>query len=368
MDISRNNYELFFMDYLDGRMLPDQVIELMSFLKENPDLKIELEEFEEINVKPDKKRFESKKSLKKAFIVNNSNFDDLCIASLEGDLTQEEATLFQKWLRQNPLKIREFELYKKTRLIPEKNTFDSKSALKKSSGSRIFTPKVWRYFSAAASIIIFITLYIFISQSGTNENTVISEIIIDTTIVETKSQTSQDLQTKTEINKEIIPYNKPGDSKQQKIKPRSINIVEKQVITQDVNIIPDKSNPLITPDTIELTLNKIRRKEINTLPEKPILASLVSIEDFEVIESAYDNLTLSQKAVKSFKSEILMEEKDKINPDTFTIWDIADAGIRGINKLIGWKMKLDKKFNDDGDLIALGFDSNTISVYHTMNK
>ena len=63
-----------------------------------------------------------------------------------------------------------------------------------------------------------------------------------------------------------------------------------------------------------------------------------------------------------------MEEKDKINPDKFTIWDIADAGIRGINKLIGWKMELDKEFNDDGDLIALGFDSNTISVYHTMNK
>ena len=59
---------------------------------------------------------------------------------------------------------------------------------------------------------------------------------------------------------------------------------------------------------------------------------------------------------------------DKINPDKFTIWDIADAGIRGINKLIGWKMELDKEFNDDGDLIALGFDSNTISLYHTMNK
>jgi hypothetical protein len=57
------------------------------------------------------------------------------------------------------------------------------------------------------------------------------------------------------------------------------------------------SNTLITPDTIELTLNKIRLKEINTLPEKSILVALVSIEDFEVIESAYDNLTLSQKAV-----------------------------------------------------------------------
>jgi len=357
------------MDYLDGGMPPDQVIELMSFLKENPDLKTELEEFEEINVEPDKKRFESKISLKKLFIVNDSNFDKFCIASLEGDLTKEETILFQTWLKQNPLKAKEFELYKKTRLIPEKITFDFKLTLKKSSAGRIFTPKVWRYFSAAASIIILITLYIFISKPGINESTVISEIITDTTMVETKSQTSQDPQTKPNIEKEIIPNNKTGDSKQHENKPRSINIVEKPVIAQDVSIEPDKSNLLINkPDIIELTLKKIRLKEINPLPEKPIFAALIPTKEFEVIENPFTNLTLSQKAIKSFKSEILKEEKDRINPDKFTLWDIADTGIRGINKIIGWNMEFDKEYDDDGELIALAFDSNTISFNHTMNK
>ena len=368
MDINRNNYESFFMDYLDGGMPPDQVIELMSFLKENPDLKTELEEFEEINIKPYNKRFESKTSLKKSFIVNDSNFDNFCIASLEGDLTKEEMTLFQTWLQQNPLKAREFELYKKTRLIPEKITFDFKSTLKKSSVARIFTPKVRGYFSAAASIIILLALYIFISKPGINESTVISEIITDTTTVETKSQPGQESQTKPNIEKEIIPYNKPGDSKQYENKPRSNNIVEKPVIAQDLNIGPDKSNRLLQPDTIELALNKIQRKEITTLPEKSIIAALVPIKVLDVVENTQNNLTLSQMAVKTFKSEILKEEKNKINPDRFTLWDIADAGIRGINKIIGWKMEFDKEYNDDGELIALGFDSNTMSLYHTMNK
>ncbi len=358
MDINRNNYESFFMDYLDGGMPPDQVIELMSFLKENPDLKTELEEFEEINIKPDNKRFESKTSLKKSFIVNDSNFDNFCIASLEGDLTKEEMTLFQTWLQQNPIKAREFELYKKTRLIPEKITFDFKLTLKKSSVARIFTPKVRGYFSAAASIIILLALYIFISKPGINESTVISEIITDTTTVETKSQPGQESLTKPNIEKEIIPYNKPGSN----------NLVEKPVITQDVNIGPDKSNHLIQPDTIDLTLKKIQRKEINPLQEKSIIAALVPIKVPDVVENTQNNLTLSQMAVKTFKSEILKEEKNKINPDKFTLWDIADAGIIGINKIIGWKMDFDKEYNDDGELIALGFDSNTISLYHTMNK
>ncbi len=342
MDINRNNYESFFMDYLDGGMPPDQVIELMSFLKENPDLKTELEEFEEINIEPGKKRFESKTSLKKSFIVNDSNFDNFCIASLEGDLTNEESILFQTWLQQNPIKAREFELYKKTRLIPEKITFDFKSTLKKSSVARIFTPKVRGYFSAAASIIILLALYIFISKPGINESTVISEIITDTTTVETKSQPGQESLTKPDI--------------------------EKPVITQDVIIVPDKLNRLLQPDTIELTLKKIQRKEINPLQEKSILAALVPIKVLDIVENTQNNLTLSQMAVKTFKSEILKEEKNKINPDKFTLWDIADAGIRGINKIIGWKMDFDKEYNDDGELIALGFDSNTISLYHTMNK
>jgi len=356
------------MDYLDGRMSPDQVIELMSFLKKNPDLKTEIEEFEEINIEPDKKRFELKRSLKKAFIVNDSNFDDLCIANLEGDLTQEEATLFQKWLHQNPLKIREFELYKKTRLIPEKISFDFKSTLKRSPVGLIFTPKVWGYFSAAASIIILIALYIFISKPVAIENTLISEKITDTTTVKIKTQTSQEPQTKTDTQKEIIPNNKPGDSKQPKYTTSGIAIVENQVIAQDLSIGLEKSNHFIQPDTIELTLNKIQRKGINTLPEKSIIASLASIKDLEVVENINDNLNLSQMAVKTFKSEILKEEKNKINPDKFTLWDIADAGIQGINKIIGWNMEFDKEYDDEGELIALGFDSNTISLYHTMNK
>ncbi len=281
------------MDYLDGGMPPDQVIELMSFLKENPDLKTELEEFEEINIEPDNKRFESKTSLKKSFIVTDSNFANFCIASLEGDLTKEEMTLFQTWLKQNPLKAREFELYKKTRLIPEKITFDFKSTLKKSSVARIFTPKVRGYFSAAASIIILLALYIFISKPGINESTVISEITTDTTTVETKSQTSQEPQTNPNIEKEIIPYNKPGDSKQHEKNPRSNNIVEKPVIAQDVENILDKSNHLIQPDTIDFTLNKIQRKEITTLPEKSIIAALVSIKVPDVVENTQNNLTLS---------------------------------------------------------------------------
>ena len=51
MNIGRDNYESYFMDYLDGKLDTVQVEVLMSFLEFNPDLKQELEGLE--NVSPD---------------------------------------------------------------------------------------------------------------------------------------------------------------------------------------------------------------------------------------------------------------------------------------------------------------------------
>ena len=44
MLININNYEIYFMDYLDGNLNPDQESELMAFLSLHPDKKQELEE------------------------------------------------------------------------------------------------------------------------------------------------------------------------------------------------------------------------------------------------------------------------------------------------------------------------------------
>jgi hypothetical protein len=41
MKISRQNYEQYFVDYLDGKLNDEQVGVLMSFLEFNPDLKEE---------------------------------------------------------------------------------------------------------------------------------------------------------------------------------------------------------------------------------------------------------------------------------------------------------------------------------------
>ena len=52
MKIDRNNYEQYFIDYLDGRMDTDREKILLSFLKFNPDLKKELDGMEKAYLFP----------------------------------------------------------------------------------------------------------------------------------------------------------------------------------------------------------------------------------------------------------------------------------------------------------------------------
>ena len=50
MKINRNNYEAYFLDYIEGTLGFAEKAELEAFLVINPDLKIELDNFETISL------------------------------------------------------------------------------------------------------------------------------------------------------------------------------------------------------------------------------------------------------------------------------------------------------------------------------
>ena len=65
MKIDRNNYEQYFLDYLDRQMDPEQEKILLSFLEFNPDLKEELEGLERAHLLPSEQVFIKKDQLLK---------------------------------------------------------------------------------------------------------------------------------------------------------------------------------------------------------------------------------------------------------------------------------------------------------------
>ena len=77
MKINRSNYEIWFIDSLDGNLSSLEAEELNQFLNENPDLKEEFNELTPVIINQSVHQFKDKESLKKInpiFQTHNLNF------------------------------------------------------------------------------------------------------------------------------------------------------------------------------------------------------------------------------------------------------------------------------------------------------
>lgn len=140
MNINRNNYEVYMVDYLDGNLNASQVAELKLFLDQNPDIKEETEglapQIFDNEIHEDKVEFEEKSALKQVDssgeeIINSGNCDTWFIAAVEGTLSKDELIRLDDYLKENPERKKDFDLFMATKLVPEEHvTFENKNALK----------------------------------------------------------------------------------------------------------------------------------------------------------------------------------------------------------------------------------------------
>lgn len=136
MQIDRTNYEVYFLDYIDGNLSVDLIDDFLEFLNKNPDLKKELQSVAQAPVRlPDEQiPFGWKNELLKNELTGSSDFDYKAIAWMEGDLTGEEKSRFKKELQEDPQKQKDFELITSLRLQPQTTiSFPGKNRLLKNS-------------------------------------------------------------------------------------------------------------------------------------------------------------------------------------------------------------------------------------------
>jgi hypothetical protein len=81
------------------------------------------------------------------------------------------------------------------------------------------------------------------------------------------------------------------------------------------------------------------------------------------IPAASENiLTLPQYALQLFREKILGEDRQLVRKTRFSMWEVAGAGVNGINSLAGTKMKLDREYDTDGTILAVSFNSKLVDV------
>lgn len=177
MNINKENYEIWFLDYYGKNLQPAEVAELMIFLEENPDLKAEFESFDSLNIEPDHKiQIAFKESLKKRDYqptenIDPWNYEEMMVAALEGDITEEESAALKEFLRINPDAVLEMDLFRKTYLKPENVEFPDKNSLKKDARVIAFRNRTLEIAALAASVVILFGIYWIFNSTRTTDNT-----------------------------------------------------------------------------------------------------------------------------------------------------------------------------------------------------
>jgi hypothetical protein len=156
MKINRENYELYFIDYLDGNLPVEDVDDVLDFLQDNPDLANELKglnDFGSITEPVEVRNWEHLKKLDEAEIPV---FDRDCIRFVENEMDPVEKSNFVAAVAVSSEKERTLKLYKATLLKADESVvFENKNGLK-----RRIVP-IYRYWIAAAAVWILAMVFWF---------------------------------------------------------------------------------------------------------------------------------------------------------------------------------------------------------------
>jgi len=154
-----DNYESFYLDYLEGTLSEAERIAFEEFLAAHPDLQVD-EELIFLDDAPEKLDPLEKFLLKKEEVtgVSNENLDYLAIGKVENVLSSNEATLFDTHLASNPEAQKLVAAYEETRLEAVVVAYPNKEDLKEKEIAFVSWKWIAGIASAAAILLLFFQL------------------------------------------------------------------------------------------------------------------------------------------------------------------------------------------------------------------
>ncbi|MDZ7738183.1 MAG: hypothetical protein U5K32_03740 [Bacteroidales bacterium] len=360
-------------DYYDGSLDDFQKEVLMDFLDRNPDLKSEFEDYPGLSIIPgDEEPFAHSGLLRSADQLSNEQIEHFAIALSENDLNAEQRKEILE-LRKSDPRFREYiNIYEKIKLKPGDIKYPDKKNLLKIPENRKKIKLVLLSVSTAASIAIIAGLFMLFSQeSGDRLN---RQLTADSGQENRRLQESfqdmpQKLPAKTIIN--IADPDRAG----QIINTRTL---AEAGIAGEVTKAQITAEPVRTGKTIDTRTTVEPAKEIITITPVAAKENIrldIAQTHFLLAETstypAYPETGPSDMSVREylayqFRKQILADE----DPDTENLkaWEIADAGVRGFNKVLGWDMELKAEQDPEGNVNDISFTSQLIKFDHKAKK
>jgi hypothetical protein len=353
MNINRNNYESFFLLYVDNELSATERNALELFVQENTDLQEELDMLKLSIVKADDIFFIKKDKLFKPEIIAAEKEEQLLLY-IDGELTDAAAKAFEKMVTDDAGLAGQLQLLQQTKLLPaDKIIFADKQLLYKKENNRVIPFGRWKLAAAAVFIGVGIwgTAIYFNSTSTvksieTADSKGIKEIksvkhspvviapapvnrnsVVVAPIINKAEKTTQQIITKT---------TSPVKTQSQISKDNNTAVIDKKVKTQPDNHLPKPyfeniNNPErnknevagVTPETPQNKINSV----VNTVKENKLQPAASDNNVYTVAfndtndEDKQDRFELSEEGHKKSKlsgflrkAKRVLERNTKMKP------------------------------------------------------
>lgn len=357
----RSNYEIWFTDWLDGNLNEEQVEEFRVFLKENPDLREELNGLTIVSLEPHDFIFKGKKNLKKSpESLSESQFEHLCIANLENDLTPSQKTELNEIIDHDENRRKGFELIQKLKLKSSDGSFERKSSVKRlTAGQKIFRLSVIGL-SAAATIALIISIYLFVPtnlKKGTPQTA--QNITPDTFLIEPhQAIVIKESELKTDRNN----YRPATGKSMLHIPVSELNVSLAEQINQQIP--PDSTTEFQRSEA--LSMLKVKMPENLITDYRPSTNVLLAYSPGYIPPLIDERSNVERFFARFFHEKIMRDTISGNRP--VESYEIAVAGITGLNKLFGWEMALQKNTNENGEVRSYYFTSKLLKFNAPVKK
>jgi len=345
MKIDRSNYEIWLIDWLDGKLDEVQIQKLQTFLKKNSDLKEEYEDLDSIQLSPGKEAFPYKDHIKKTTEnLNESQFEYLCAAYLENDLLPDQVSELNEALSSQGSR-RSFELIQKMKLIPPVIHYKSKHRLIKTT----LTSKIIRLSVAGLSAAAMVAVGLIVFNPGSPDYNV------STRTAQVKTESIETGEKSGSINRnELTSRNEKRSGTSPTRAKVKESLTDKQLT----------ENPLVEKPV--LTINKIRvPSNIDMKTDAP--ATLIAMSNTADPTIPDNERSKVRKLIaKTFRDKILNVPLPQDKP--LKAVEIAEAGVTGLNKILGWEMALGEKSSIEGKPGKIYFNSRILKINAPVNK
>lgn len=169
--VNRNNYEAFFLMYVDGELSATEKEMVEVFVQQNPDLQEELAMLQQVVLLPENEVvFADKNVLYKQTgnEISTSNFEAHFLLYIDNELNLKDKEKVETFVLQHPELQNDFTLLKQTKLKPNTIVCPNKDLLYKKEKERRVVYMNWYKMAAAAIVIGLMAVLYFVIPINKN--------------------------------------------------------------------------------------------------------------------------------------------------------------------------------------------------------